>query len=113
MACALYVAAGALALIGCGGSDSGNGSTGTPEATPVEHGATPEGTAAQNAPEAAPAAGKTTLRIAVVPKGLAHQFWLTIKAARKRRRQKAVRRSSGRVRPRKPKSKIRSISFRT
>lgn len=71
MACVLLIALSPIALSGCGGSETSS----TPQETPTE-GAAPTET---STPEAAPAE-KTTLRIAVVPKGLAHQFWLTIKA---------------------------------
>ena len=69
-ACALLIALAPIALSGCGGEP-----TSPPQQTPTE-GAAPAET---STPEAAPA-GQTKLRIAVVPKGLAHQFWLTIKA---------------------------------
>lgn len=71
LAFALLIALSPIALSGCGGSET----TSTHQETPTE-GIAQSGT---SAPEAAPTE-KTTLRIAVVPKGLAHQFWLTIKA---------------------------------
>lgn len=71
LACVLLLALSPIALSGCGGSET----TSTPQETPAD-GAAPTET---STPEAAPAE-KATLRIAVVPKGLAHQFWLTIKA---------------------------------
>lgn len=46
-------------------------------------GATPQGPAAAPGtakPETAPATAATKKEIAVIPKGLAHQFWLTVKA---------------------------------
>ena len=69
-ACALLIGLAPIALSGCGGEPAA-----PPQETPTE-GAAPTET---STPEAAPT-GQTKLRIAVVPKGLAHQFWLTIKA---------------------------------
>lgn len=75
-ACALLLAASPFALAGCGGS--GSQSTDTPQEKPASAEALAPVDGA--APAAAPAETKGKLRIAVVPKGLAHQFWLTIKA---------------------------------
>jgi len=67
----VLAAALATSISGCGGQDAG----GDPASeTPSESNAsTPSETPSVATPT-------ETLRIAVVPKGLAHQFWLTIKA---------------------------------
>lgn len=69
-ACALLIALAPIALSGCGGEP-----TSTPQETPTDGTAPSETSTSDAAP-----GGQTKLRIAVVPKGLAHQFWLTIKA---------------------------------
>lgn len=59
--CSICAALFSLGLLGCGAKET------TPAKT-------------ESAPTAGDTAKKETLQIAVIPKGLAHQFWLTVKA---------------------------------
>jgi len=73
---ALTVLLVALAVLGCTPQQP---SSGAPAPTPPNEAAAPAPpNAAANAP-AAPAAPAGELSFAVVPKGLTHQFWLTVK----------------------------------